>query len=66
MTREKKLMEIGDYIIFKAATRCDYRKAKRKIVGFDPLGRVEVRYAGWSNFIVLPHEIISVEKTDAA
>lgn len=53
---------VGDYIVFKAATRHSYRKARRKVTGFDTLGRCLVRYAGWSDFIVHSHEIISVER----
>lgn len=58
----KRKMRVGDLLTFKAATRCSYRKATRVITGFDSLGRPEVRYAGWSNFIVQPREIISVER----
>jgi len=61
MTRRKK-MAVGDLLTFKAATRCSYRKATRKITGFDHYGRPLVRYAGWSDFIVQPKEILSVEK----
>jgi hypothetical protein len=58
----KRKMRVGDWLTFKAATRCDYRKATRKIVGIDHIGRPLVRYAGWSDFIVQPNEIISAEK----
>lgn len=47
-----KSIEIGDRITFTACTRSDNRKATRKVVGFDHLGRPEVRYHGWSNFVV--------------
>lgn len=60
MTRRK--MRVGDLLTFKAATRCSYRKATRKIKGFDHLGRPLVGYSGWSDFIVMPKEIISVER----
>lgn len=60
MTRRR--MKIGDLLTFKAATRCSYRKATRKITGFDDRGRPLVTYAGWSGFIVQPYEIISSEK----
>lgn len=60
MARRK--MRVGDLLTFKSATRCSFRKATRKITGFDHLGRPTVRYAGWSDFIVLPKEIISVER----
>ena len=55
-------MKIGDLLTFKAATRYSFKKATRKIVGFDHHGRPLVRYAGWSQFIVRPDEIISVER----
>lgn len=61
MARRKK-MEVGDLLTFKSATRCSFRKATRKIKGFDHLGRPLVGYAGWSDFIVMPKEIISVER----
>lgn len=51
-------MKIGDRLTFKAATRSHYRKATRVIVGFDLHGRPMVRYHGWGNFIVQPHEIL--------
>lgn len=35
----RKKMHVGDLLTFKAATRCDYKKATRKITGFDHLGR---------------------------
>jgi hypothetical protein len=55
-------MRIGDLLTFKALTRYSFRKATRKITGFDHYGRPLVRYAGWTNFIVQPEEIISVER----
>lgn len=58
----KSKMRVGDLLTFKAATRCSYRKATRKIKGFDHIGRPLVGYAGWSDFIVQPREIISVER----
>jgi len=58
----KRKMRVGDLLTFKAVTRCSHKKATRKIVSFDYLGRPQVRYAGWSDFIVMPHEIISVER----
>jgi hypothetical protein len=60
MTRKK--MRVGDLLTFKAATRASYRKATRKITGFDNYGRPLVSYAGWQGFIVQPKEIISVER----
>lgn len=58
----RKKMHVGDLLTFKAATRDSYRKATRKITGFDNYGRPLVRYAGWSDFIVQPCEIVSVSK----
>lgn len=58
----RKKMHGGDLLTFKAATRCDYKKATRKITGFDNYGRPLVRYAGWADFIVQPKEIISVAR----
>lgn len=58
----KSKMRVGDLLTFKAATRCSYRKATRKIVDFCHDGRPMVHYAGWSDFIVQPREIISVER----
>jgi hypothetical protein len=58
----RKKLRIGDLLTFKAATRCSYRKATRKITGFDALGRPLVTYAGWSGFIVRPQEILSTER----
>jgi hypothetical protein len=58
----RKKMRVGDSLTFKAATRCSYRKATRRITGFDNWGRPLVHYAGWSDFIVQPHEIIGVER----
>lgn len=56
--------KVGDRITFKSATRSDYKKATRKIVSIDDLGRPRVRYHGWDNFIVMPTEILDVEKAD--
>jgi len=53
---------VGDWLTFKAATRSDYRKARRKITGIDEMGRPMVGYAGWTDFVVRPDEIIKVEK----
>lgn len=55
-----KRLAIGDYITFTVTTRDGRRKARRKVVGFDHLGRPEVRYHGWSNFVVgcFPGDII--------
>lgn len=58
MTRKR--LKIGRTLVFKAATRSDYKIAKRKIVGIDHFGRPMVRYHGWSDFVVAPHEILEV------
>lgn len=55
-------LHIGDSLTFKAATRYSYKKATRKIVSIDHYGRPCVRYGGWSEFIVRPNEILSVER----
>lgn len=60
MARMRK-MRVGDRLTFKAATRCSFTKATRKIRGFDHLGRPLVGYAGWSDFIVMPREIIACD-----
>lgn len=62
----KRTIEIGDYITFKAATRWSYSKARRKVVSFDHLNRPCVRFGGYSDFIVKPHEISKIEKGGAA
>lgn len=54
-------MKIGDRIKFKALTRWSNRAVWRKIVGFDSHGRPEVRFGGWSSFVVAKHEILEVE-----
>jgi hypothetical protein len=60
-------IEIGDYIVFKSATRSGYRKARRKVNGFwGDTGMPTVGYEGWSNFAVRQHEIIEVQKAEAA
>lgn len=58
-----KKIEIGDYIVFKAATRSGYTKARRKVNGFWGMTDMPtVGYHGWSNFAVRRDEIIAVEK----
>lgn len=61
----KKLpkIEVGDYIVFKAATRDSFKKARRKVKRFDGFGRPLVGYGGWSEFIVHLEEILEVEKS---
>lgn len=48
----KRQMKIGDYITFTVTTRDGRRKARRKVLDFDRHGRPEVRYEGWSRFVV--------------
>jgi hypothetical protein len=62
---KKFKMRIGDLLTFKAATRCSYRKATRVITGFDRFGRPEVSYSGWSGFVVMANEIISIQRKGA-
>lgn len=53
---------VGARIKFKSATRSGYRAVWRTVRRIDEHGRPEVRFHGWSNFIVLPGEIMEVEK----
>lgn len=59
MSRRPQI-EAGDRITFTVTTRGGRRKATRKVVGVDPLGLPEVRYNGWSNFVVggFPGDVI--------
>lgn len=61
----RKKIEVGDRITFTATTRFERKKVTRKVVGFDQRGYPEVRYNGWSNFVVgcFPGDVIhSVER----
>ena len=58
-------IKVGDTITFRAVTRWASGKAKRKVLGFDNLGRPEVRYGGWSRFIVRLDEVLSCEEFQA-
>lgn len=51
--------KIGDTIIFKACTRYSFKKATRIVNGF-MYGNPTVRYAGYSDFMVKPSEIIQI------
>lgn len=53
-------IELNDRITFKAATRSGYKKVTRKVIGFSMNKFPEVRYEGWSNFVVYPEEIKEV------
>lgn len=57
-------MKIGDSITFRAATRWGNSKATRKIVGIDRLERPLVRFGGWDSFVVMRHEIVSIEESE--
>lgn len=52
-------------VTFKVATRSGCRKATRVVQEVWPeslhSGRLEVRYNGWSNFVLKAHEISSFE-----
>lgn len=50
-------MKIGDWIKFKSPTRAGNKSAVRKINGFKG-DKPTVKFNGWSNFIILPNEII--------
>lgn len=58
MTRKR--IKVGDRIKFKAATRYSHETATRKVKGFDSYGRPLVGYAGWSEFVVHPREVLDV------
>lgn len=51
-------IKIGDFIMFKAATREHCRTATRKVTGFY-LGEPTVGYHGCRNFVVHVREIIA-------
>ncbi len=53
-------IKIGDYIYFRAATPWSDRLVWRKVNGFLN-GKPTVRFGGWPNFIVRPHEIAKVK-----
>lgn len=58
-------IEPGDRIKFRAATRWSDAAVWRKVVGMDgdsPL----VRFGGYSEFLVHPHEVIDIQKASAA
>ena len=54
--------DIGKRITFKAVTRWSCSKATRVIQGITLNGRPEVRYGGWSNFVIRPEEIIKIHR----
>lgn len=58
-------IKAGDWITFKAATRWNCGTVRRKVVRIGLNGEIEVRYGGWSNFVVRPREIKKVERKPA-
>lgn len=50
---------IGSTIRFRSATRWSYKAVNRKVIGFDG-DRPLVRFGGWSDFVVLPEEVLAV------
>jgi len=57
-----KKEDIGKKVTFRAATRWGNDKATRVIKNVNAQGNAEVRFGGWGNFIVRPHEIIEVHR----
>lgn len=57
-------IEIGDRIVFKAATRWNCGTVTRMVVGFYDFEEKipTVRYGGWGDFAVALHEIKKVIK----
>lgn len=56
---------IGDSITFKAPTRSHFKTATRKVVRIDPMGRPQVRYHGWDDFVVQWSEVTAITKAQA-
>ena len=57
------MINIGDRIKFRAVTRWSAAAVWRKVVAVDP---VQVRYGGYADFLVEPHEILEVERAEPA
>ena len=55
-------IRIGDTVTFRSMTLAGIRKAKRRVVDKTASTVSVSSYHGWKNFIVLQHEIISVER----
>tara|TARA_X000001382_G_scaffold5176_1_gene4448 strand:+ start:831 stop:1160 length:330 start_codon:yes stop_codon:yes gene_type:complete len=55
---------IGDKLVFKAQTLYGREKATRIIRDKDYVGRPEVRYNGYDNFVVRWNEIVEVIPND--
>lgn len=60
MTIYTATARLGDRIKFRVATRDSNRAATRKVVGRRMDGGYEVRYRGYSDFIVHPHEVLTI------
>jgi hypothetical protein len=63
------IIQIGDRITFRAATRWSGAKVTRVVNGFwqedlDRQSSPTVRYGGWGNFIVYRREILEVIPAD--
>lgn len=54
-------IHIGDRIRFRAVTAWSGATVWRKVVGLAWDGVPLVRYGGWAEFRVRPHEILDVE-----
>lgn len=54
----------GDRVKFLSPTRWSCRPVWRVVNGLDPHrpGRVTVRFGGWGAFVVMPHEILEIER----
>lgn len=57
--RPRKI-KVGDTITFKSATRSNFKRATRKVTRVDDQGRPQVRYHGYSDFIVHWSEVEAV------
>lgn len=59
----KVKIKIGDRVRFKVATRSYHKEAVRIVTGVwdDGSGKIEVRYHGWSGFVLAPHEYKKVK-----
>lgn len=55
------MAKIGDYIKFRVLVREGFQTATRKVVGTWGAD-YEVRFRGYSRFIVHPQEVISIVK----
>lgn len=51
---------IGDTIKFKSITRWNIKTQERKVKNITEGGKIEIRFGGYSDFVVHQHEIINV------